>query len=164
MSKCAMFVDISNLYYCVGKRFEGRKLDYQKLMDVSGSYGPLQRASAYGAQVKDEATSFITCLRKIGYDTKYKEPRPETEGEKRSIRKADWEVGIAVDVVRVIDRVDTVILCSANAAFSPLASWIKDQGVRLVVVACGISRELKDLADQWVEIDEELLEEVKNAA
>lgn len=162
--KCAMFIDISNLYYCVGKRFEGRKLDYQKLMDLAGSFGPLHRATAYGAQVKDEATSFITCLRKIGYDTKYKEPRSDGEGDKRSIRKADWEVGIAIDVVRLVGRVDVIVLCSANAMFAPLVHWVKDQGVRVVVVACGISRELKDSADQWAEIGEDLLEEAKNAA
>lgn len=164
MNRCALFADISNLYYCVGKRFENRKLDYEKLLATARTVGNVQRAFAYGAQQREEAGSFIACLRKIGYEPKYKEPPSPMEGEKRSIRKADWEVGIAVDVFRHIERVDTIILCTANSAFAPLVGWIKDRGVRCVVLGCGISRELKELADQWIEIDENHLEELLNNA
>lgn len=159
MNRCVLFADISNLYYCVGKRFEDRKLDYVKLLKVARNLGDVQRAFAYGAQQRDEASAFISCLKKIGFESKYKNAPSPMEGEKRSIRKADWEIGIAVDIFRHIERVDTVILCTANATFAPLVEWIKDKGVKIVVIGCGISRELKDTADQWIEIGEDLLEE-----
>lgn len=160
--KAALFCDISNLYYCVGKRFEGRKLDYQKLLDQAKTVAPVLRAFAYGAQVKDEAAGFIGCLRKIGFEPKYKEPRVD-ESEKRPVRKADWEVGIAMDVVRMIERLTVVIIASANPVFVPLLQWIKEQvHCKVIVMACGISRELKEVADQWIEIGEDLLEEPKN--
>lgn len=149
----ALFVDISNLYYCVGKRFEGRKLDYRALYERAEQFGELQRAFAYGIQQNDEAVKFITCLKKLGYDTKYKKPN---QGDK--VRRADWDVGIAMDVVRMVPRVDTIILGTADPDMMELIRWVKDQGVRVVVIACGIPRELKEEVSQFVEIDLDFLE------
>ncbi len=163
MSNIGLFVDISNLYYCIGKKFEGRKLDYQKLLGVGSEFGHIQRAHAYGTQMAEEALPFITCLKKLGYDTKYKRPRilDTQAGEEKRIRKADWDVGLAMDVVRLIERVDTVIICSSDPDLTPLVQWVKDQGVRCVILACGVSRELRETADQFFEIGEPLLEPVK---
>ena len=167
----ALFADVGNLYYCVGKRFEGgkpnyAKLDYAKLYAIAASFGTLSRAFAYGSQVSDEAINFINCLKKLGYDPKYKCPKTvESEGNK-IVRKSNWNVGIAMDVVRMIEhkRVDVVILASADADLVPLVQWVKDHGVRCIVLACGISRELKDAADQFIEIGEEYLEAPKTTA
>lgn len=164
MNRCALFADVSNLYYCVGRKFEGRKLDYEKLLAAANEIGTVLRAFAYGSQRWDEAVGFIAYLRKIGYEPRYKEAPSVMDGEKRSIRKADWEVGIAVEVFRQIDRTDTVILCSANAIFAPLVDWVRDRGVRVIVLGCGITRELKELADEWIEIGEDLMEVPANAA
>jgi uncharacterized LabA/DUF88 family protein len=149
----ALFADISNLYYCVGKRFEGRKIDYKALYVKASEIGELQRAFAYGMQQTDEAVKFITCLKKLGYDTKYKQPG--------KTRRACWDVGIAMDVVRMLPRVSTIILGTANPDMTDLIRWVKDQGVRVVVLACGIPRELKDEASQYLEITEDLLEAEK---
>lgn len=159
--KAALFADVSNLYYCTGKKFNGRKVDYQKLMDRANAVAPVLRAFAYGSQAKGEtgAASFISCLRKIGFDPKYKEPRLD-ETDKRPVRKADWEVGIAMDVVKLVGRIDVVILASSNPAFVPLAQWVKDQvHCRFVVLACGISRELRDVADECIEITDDIIED-----
>lgn len=156
--KTAFFADVSNLYYCIGKRHEGRKLDYKKLLDYIRESGDLQRATAYGTQIEDEAKSFITCLKKLGYDTKYRKTKVTEAEDKKTYRYTSWNVGIAIDVVRVIGRVDVIILGSADAELVPLAQWVKDQGVRVVVLACGISKELKEMSDQFIEIDETFLE------
>lgn len=169
-----VFADVSNLYYCIGKKFSGRKLAYDKYLKQAVGTHELYRAFAYGAQLNDEAVNFITCLRHFGYDTKYKKPKQYVApsvapncpkcgeilpAEKREIRKADWDVGIAMDVVRLIDRLDIVVIGSADGDLSPLVEWIKEKGRRCVVLACGISRDLKNVADHWTEIDEPLLED-----
>jgi uncharacterized LabA/DUF88 family protein len=154
MTRTAIFVDVSNLYYCIGRKFESRKLDYQKLWNFAEQTGTIQRATAYGSQVKNEALGFITCLKKIGYDINYKEVKQDD----KQIRRSDLEVNIAVDIVRIIDRVDRVILCSQNPAYIPIIQWVKDKGVRIVILGCGITREIKDNVDQWIEIEESLLE------
>ncbi len=159
MNNMGLFVDVSNLYYCIGKKFEGRKLDYAKLRNVAGEYGVVQRAYAYGTQIADEAMSFISCLRKLGYETKYKKPRiQEATPDGKQLRKADWDVGLSMDVVRLAPRVGTIVICSSEVELLPLVQWAKDEGIRCVIIACGISRELKDVADEYFEIGEDLLE------
>lgn len=159
MSNVALFTDISNLYYCIGKRFSNRKLNYQALLDTASSFGTLTRSVAYGTQVDDEASGFIRCLQRLGFDAKYKRPKMQDVGdERRIVRKADWKVGIAIDVVRTSQKVDTVILASTDTDMAELLIWLRDQGVRVIIIGCGISRELKELADRYVEISENMLE------
>jgi uncharacterized LabA/DUF88 family protein len=155
----ALFVDIANLYYCVGKRFQNRKLDYAKLRDRVAEFGQMYRSFAYGVQMGEEANPFINCIRKLGYDTKYKKSKMTESNEKQVIRKADWDVGMTLDVARVIDRVDTVVIGSADLDLIDLVRFIRDKGVRCIVFACGIPQELRDVADFYIEITEDLLEE-----
>lgn len=166
MTNIAVFADISNLYYCIGRKFEGRKLDYEKLIEKVSELGTIQRAFAYGTQINTEASNFISCLRKLGWTTKYKQPKmSDAPGEERKvIRKADWDVGIAMDAVRMADKVGVIVLCSSNPDLVPLVEWIKEQGIRCIILACGISRELKEVADQFSEIDSDLLEPLRDAA
>jgi len=161
LNRCVLFADISNLYYTVGRKFENRKLDYERLYKTAQTVGSIVRCFAYGVQQQAEASAFISCLRKIGYEPKYREPSSPMEGEKRNIRRADWEVGIAVDAVRYSKRTDTVILCTANSAFVPLVEYLKSEGVKVVVLGCCISRELKDASNEWIEISVEHLEEIE---
>lgn len=152
----ALFADVGNLYYCVGKKFDSRKLDYAKYLKAVVGEDTLYRAFAYGTQLNDEAVRFITCLKHVGFEPKYKKPRPADSAKEG--KRVDWNVGISMDVVRLIDRVDTVVLGSAEAGLVPLVEWVKEKGVRCHVRACGISRELKDAADEYVELEEDLLE------
>jgi uncharacterized LabA/DUF88 family protein len=155
----ALFVDVGNVYYCIGKRFGERKLDYQKLYEracrIAG--GPLRRATAYASQVTNEAELFFSCLEKIGFETKWK--RPQLGKQKTVIRKADWDVGICIDVVRIVPRIDTVILCSSDSDLVPLIQWVHEQGVKCIVLACGVSNEIKEVATRTFEITEDLLED-----
>jgi uncharacterized LabA/DUF88 family protein len=160
--RVGLFADITNLYHSVGKRFSGRKLDYKKYIDKATGSDEIYRAFAYGTQINAEAVSFISCLRHFGYDPKYK--RPKYIGQKESIdgRKSDWYIGMAMDVVRLIDRLDIVIIGSSDPDLVPLIQWIKEKGVRCIIMACGISKELKDIADYYIEINETLLEDRPN--
>jgi uncharacterized LabA/DUF88 family protein len=127
--------------------------------------GELVRATAYGSQVGNEAEEFIGCLRRIGFDTKYQQNRVLQQGERKEVIRANWNVGISMDVVRVVTRgVDTVILGTANMELMPLIQWVRDQGVRAVVYASGVQRDMRDLVDQFIEIDSELLEEPREVA
>ena len=155
--KVAIFVDVSNLYYCISKRWEGRKLDYEKYLEVAQEDCLLTRAIAYGAQVGDEAVHFITALRHFGYEIKYKTPKISKRDNGTQIMKADWDVGIAMDVIRIIPKVDKVVLGSADSDMEELVRFAKDQGVVVGIHACGISKELKNMANNWHEITEDML-------
>lgn len=162
MKSIGIFVDVSNLYYCVGKKFDGKKLDYGKYTSaVTGPDDIVYRTIAYGMQIDTEATKFIACLKHLGFETKYKKPRVHqtTEG-KAEVRRVPWNVGIAMDIVRIVsnNKLDEVIIGSADPELASLVEWIKERGIRCKILACGISKELKEVADEWKEITEELIE------
>ena len=159
MKRILVCADISNLYYCISKKYEGRRLDYSKLLKNVSDLGEIQKSIAYGAQMGKEASAFIHCLKKLGFETKYKEPRIfYSPGVVR--RKADWDVGIAMDIVNAIDMksVDMVVLGTADGDLSPCVEWARARGVDVVILACGISRELKKTATTFIEIPESYLE------
>lgn len=163
MKTIGIFADVSNLYYCTGKRFPGRKLNYAKLKEVALGEDVLYRAFAYGLQLKDEATKFITCLKHFGFEPKYKTPRTFIKNENLEVRRTSWNVGITLDISRILtnNKLDVVVICSADSELVELVEYIKERGVKCVVIACGISKELKEIADQWIEITEDFLEQEK---
>jgi uncharacterized LabA/DUF88 family protein len=149
-----LFADVSNLYYCISRRFPNQKLDYQKYLELAAGDDTVYRAFAYGIQLKDEATKFITCLKHYGFEAKYKNPRLSNQKE---YKRTSWNVGIGMDVVRIIDKLDVVVIGSADAELAPLVELIKERGRRCHILACGISKELKTVADQYTEINESIL-------
>lgn len=158
MKRIGVFVDVSNIYYCIGKKYEYRKLDYRKYLDFVRDFGDLVKIIAYGSQMTNEAAGFIHCLQKVGFQTKFKGVKTFTQGQEQK-RKADWDVGITMDIVSMIDRFDMIILGTADGDLEPVVDWATRRGVDVVVLACGISRDLKDKATQYIEIPESLLEE-----
>lgn len=160
MKRVGVFVDVSNLYYCIGKKFDHRKLDYRKYLEFVRDFGDLVKVIAYGSQMSNEAAGFIHCLNKIGFKTKFKAVK-SYNNEQELRRKADWDVGITMDVVRMVDRFDMIVLGTADGDLEPLVDWAIRRGVDVVVLACGISRDLKERATQYIEIPESLLEDPK---
>ena len=160
MKRILVCADISNLYYCISKKYEGRRLDYSKYLKSISDLGEIQKSIAYGAQMNKEASAFIHCLKKLGFETKYKEPKVyRTPTMIR--RKADWDVGIAMDIVNAVElkSVDMIILGTADGDLAPCVEWARARGVDVVVIACGISRELKKTATSFIEIPGSYLEE-----
>lgn len=164
MSKrIGVFVDVSNIYYCIGKKFEKRKLDYRKYLAFVRDFGELVKVLAYGSQMNNEAAGFIHALQKIGFQTKFKAVK-SYQDEAALRRKADWDVGITMDIVNMIDRFDMIILGTADGDLEPVVKWAVNRGVDVIVFACGISKDLKSVATQFIEIPESLLEDKREAA
>ena len=88
--KIAILADLSNLYLTLSKKYSGRKLDYQKYYDYVRGFGEVTTAIAYGAQLDNEAESFIKAIENIGWLAKYKlvKTYPSEDGIKLH-RKAD---------------------------------------------------------------------------
>jgi uncharacterized LabA/DUF88 family protein len=153
MKRVLIIVDVSNLYYSVNARFNGQRLDYAKLAEEARNYGEIYRAIAYGAAIGDEADKFKGVLRKFGFEPKYKEPKIFAD-----VRKADWDVGMAMDIVKYADSVDVVVLCTGDGDLAPCLEWLENRGKITVVIGCGISFELINVCHYWKEISEEYLD------
>lgn len=154
-----IFVDVSNLYYCIGKKFPEKKLDYLAYLTLAQGENAIYRARAYGIELDKEASKFKTCLKHYGYEPIYKAPKiyENKETGEKHYRRMSWNVGITTDVVRLIDKLDIIILGSSDPELVPLVEWIKEKGRECLILACGISRELKAVANGYKEITEDYL-------
>lgn len=168
--KVLIAVDVSNLYYTVKKKFDGARVDYEKFKEFCSKYGEIYRALAFASQMQGAGDKFFECLKHLRYRvlTKTVKEYPAhtlncphcsksfSEGTKR--QKADWDVGIAIEIIKYIERIDVVVLGTADGDMLPLVKHLQDSGVRVVIVGCGISSELRELADEFCEIGPRFLE------
>jgi uncharacterized LabA/DUF88 family protein len=154
MANLAVFVDINNQYYCVNKKWPSRRLDYSKYIKHVHEYGNIFRIFAYGTQLIDHPNKFASLLHNLGFETKFKKlDRPNV-----------WlarEVEITMDMIKLVDRVDTIILSNSNSCLVPAIVYLKEKGVKIIILGCCISKDIKDHCDQWIEFTEEMLEDEK---
>lgn len=159
--KIGVFIDVSNIYYCVNKKFKNRKLDYSKYMEYIKSLGEIVVANAYGAQVKNQAASFLYCLEKVGIVPVYSTPKSFTDNGNIT-KKADYDVKITVDIIEAAPSLDIIILGSADGDFVPLIKSLSDCK-KVIVFACKISGDIQDIENiTCIEIPESFLEERKH--
>ena len=150
--RIGVFVDVQNMYYSA-KHLYNSKANFRTILREAISGRKLIRAVAYviKADVKDENT-FYDALEEMGFEVKSKELQVFYGGAK----KGDWDVGIAMDVMRLAPKLDTIILVSGDGDFSDLLEHAKSLGCRTEVVAFGktTSYKLKEVADLFVDLDE----------
>ena len=149
-----LFVDTSDLYHRVRRKFNGAKLCYEAYYSSVEAIDP---SFAYVMQSENEASGFISCLKMIGFDVCFKRPRLLQIAD-RTIKQCDWKVQLTIDVVETLPGLDTVFLGVSNPDYIPLVQWVKDQGVKVVILACGVPKSLYRVADSVIEIDESFLE------
>lgn len=154
--RVGVFVDVGEQFFRINKKWEGRKLDYQKYYDKAKEFGEISRAIAYGTQINKNASKFKSCLYYIGFEPKYKDM--ETN------QWYNWAVGISVDIMNLVNhnKIDTVIIGVGVKDIVPLVNCIKDKGVKVIVMGCSIHNELKEAADHWIEIGENMLSDKNN--
>lgn len=150
MKTVGVFADVGNLFYCISKKYDGKKLNYQRYLQRAVNGNRLYRAFAYGVQIENEATPFINCLKHYGYEPIYKKSHDN--------KRVNWSVGLSMDVVRCIERLDIVVLGTADPSLSHLISWVKEKGVECRILACGIPKDLKEVSNFYTEIADDLLE------
>jgi len=152
--RAALFVDVTNLYYAANHR-NGARIDFEKYLAAASEGFDVCRAFAYGAQMAGEAGGFLAVLRELGYEPKYR--TAVVIGERPDIRRTDRNMPLAMDVWRLADRLDVAIIGSNDPDLAPLVRRIKEVGVQVVIFACGVGRELRELADRVIEVGEDTL-------
>lgn len=150
--RIGVFVDVQNMYYSARNLYKS-KVDFKTILKESINNRKLIRAIAYviKADVKDENT-FYEALEDMGFEVRAKELQVFYGGEK----KGDWDVGIAMDVMRLAPKLDTIVLVSGDGDFSDLLEHAKSLGCRTEVIAFGktTSHRLKEVSDFFVDLDD----------
>jgi len=149
--RIGVFVDVQNMYYSAKNLYKA-KANFKTILKDAIADRNIIRAIAYviKADVKDENT-FYEALEEMGFEVKSKDLQVFYGGAK----KGDWDVGIAMDVMRLAPKLDTVVLVSGDGDFSDLLEHAKSLGCRTEVLAFGktTSHKLMEVADLFIDLD-----------
>jgi uncharacterized LabA/DUF88 family protein len=148
--RVAVFIDVQNLYYSA-RNLYGRKVDFGEILKFAVAGRKLVRAIAYVVRTKTgEEQPFFEALTKLGIEAKERELQEFYGGAK----KADWDVGITIDMIRICPIVDSVVLVSGDGDYIPVVEYIKSQGRQVEVIAFGksTSTKLREAADDFTDL------------
>ena len=150
--RVGVFVDVQNLYYSARNIYNSR-VNFNEILKCAVGERQLTRAMAYcvKADMPEEHT-FFDALDKAGFEVKIKELQTFYGGS----QKGDWDVGIAIDIVKMMNRIDAVVLCGGDGDYIPLIEYLQNSGLLVEVCSFGksTSGKLKELADSFIDLDQ----------
>ncbi len=161
--RVGIFIDIQNLYHSSKNLYHAR-VNYKELIKALVADRKLIRAMAYVVKTESiiaatatstgkSESSFFDALKQSGIELRMKDIQIFPGGEK----KADWDVGMAIDAVRMSDFLDVIILVTGDGDFVPLIEYVKWGKGRQVEV-CAFSRstnaKLREVADDFIAIED----------
>lgn len=148
-----VFIDTQNLYHSA-KHLYNAKVNFKNVLKESVGDRQLVRAIAYVISTESgEEQGFFDALEKIGIETCVKDLQIFSGGAK----KADWDVGLAVDAIKLAPRLDTVILATGDGDFTDLVEYLQiNKGCQVEVVSFrrSSSAQLIEVADDFLDFDE----------
>jgi len=151
--RVGVLVDIQNLYYSA-KALYGKKVNFQKVLEEAVSGRKLIRAIAYGIKTIDgQEEKFFEALEKQGFEVKTKDLQIFPGG----VKKGDWDVGIAVDAIKLSKNLDAIILVSGDGDYVPLVEYIQSttgSRVEAIAFAESASGKLVEKVDDFVNLSE----------
>ena len=151
--RVAIFIDTQNLYHSA-KNIYKSKVNFDAVVTESLGKRRLVRALAYVVTTESgEEQAFFDALEKIGIEIKTKELQIFFGGAK----KADWDVGMAIDAVKYARKCDAIILATGDGDFVPLVEHVRAEGCQVEVIAFGksSSSRLRECADDFIDMDED---------
>ena len=156
LEKIGIFVDVQNIYYTCRQTYQGN-FDYNKFWAQVTHNREVVCAYAYATDRGDaKQAQFQNILRAIGFNVQLKAVLKRLDGT----AKADWDVGIALDVFEYAQQCDTIVLASGDGDFGILLDRIRERfrtksevyGVRALT-----SNQLIGPASKFIAIDEKLI-------
>jgi uncharacterized LabA/DUF88 family protein len=154
--KVGVFVDVQNVYYTCREVYQ-RNFDYNAFWARITQGSELTCAFAYATDRGDaKQMQFQHILHSIGFTVKLRPVLKRLDGT----TKADWDVGITLDVYEQASACDQVVLVSGDGDFDVLLERIRRRfgtASEVYGVPALTSQLLIDAADKFTPIDETLL-------
>ncbi len=150
--RVAIFIDTQNLYHSA-KNIYRSKVNFDSVVKRTLGDRKLIRAVSYVVTTETgEEQSFFEALAKIGIEVKTKDLQIFYGGAK----KADWDVGMAIDAIKLSSKVDVIVLATGDGDFVPLAEYVRSQGCQVECIAFGksSSARLRETVDDFIDMDE----------
>jgi len=149
--RVGVLIDAQNLYHSAQNLY-GKRVNFTEVLQEAVAGRQLIRAIAYviTSEAGDEE-SFFEALEKVGIETKSKDLQIFYGGAK----KADWDVGIAVDAIKLAPHLDAIVIASGDGDFIPAIKYIQQNaGCQVEVISFGRSSSSKliEVADDFVDM------------
>ena len=128
--RVGILVDVSNMYHSA-KNLYNRKVNFKEVLAKAVADRKLIRATAYAIQTENkEEAPFFEALGQQGFEVKMKDLQIFAGGAK----KGDWDVGIAIDAIKLADKLDVIVLVSGDGDYLPLVSYLQNNKGCLVEI------------------------------
>lgn len=152
--RVGVFVDVANMYHSA-KNLYGAKVNFEEVLKTAVAGRKLIRAVAYVIRSEsEEERGFFGALDSQGFEVKAKDLQIFAGGAK----KADWDVGIAIDTIKMAARLDSVVIVSGDGDYIPLVTYLRENnGCQVEVLAFGrtTSGRLIEHVDDFIDLGQD---------
>lgn len=151
--RVAIIIDTQNLYHSAKNLYKA-KVNFAAVVDEALGNRKLIRAVSYVVNTESgEEQPFFEALEKVGIEIKTKDLQIFYGGAK----KADWDVGMAVDAIKMAHKVDAIVLVTGDGDFIPCVEYVKSLGCQVEAVTFGRSASsgLRAAVDDFTDLDED---------
>lgn len=149
--RVGILVDVSNMYHSA-KNLYNRKVNFKEILSKAVADRKLIRATAYAIRTENkEEVPFLEALEQQGFEVKMKDLQIFAGGAK----KADWDVGIAIDAIKLADKLDVIVIVSGDGDYLPLVSYLQNNKGCLVEIMAfrkTCSSRLIEEADDYIDL------------
>lgn len=149
--RVGVLIDTQNLYHSA-KHLFGSRVNFKEVLKNAVAGRKLIRAIAYVIKTESgEEKSFFDALSKSGIEMRIKDLQVFPGG----MKKGDWDVGLAVDAVRLAPQLDAIVLVTGDGDFVPLVEYLKFHHGLQVEVICferSTSNKLIEVADDFTDM------------
>ena len=149
--RVGIFIDTQNLYHSAKNLYHAR-VNFGNIVKEAVAGRNLIRAVAYVVTTEaGDEKAFFEALGKVGIEVKTKDLQIFIGGAK----KADWDVGLAVDAIKLAPKLDAVVIVSGDGDFIPLVEYLREHmGCQVEVISFGksTSSRLIEHADDFIDL------------
>lgn len=151
--RVGVFIDTQNIYHSA-KNLYHSKANFGAILKEALEGRVLVRAIAYVATTEGgEEKNFFDALSKVGIETRTKPLQIFLGGAK----KANWDIDLAMDAVKLAPKLDTIIIVSGDGDFVSLIEYLQNtHGTQVEVVSFkkSSSSKLVEAADDFFDLDQ----------
>ncbi len=151
--RVAVIIDTQNLYHSAKNLYKS-KVNFGEVVKAAVGGRKLTRAVSYVVNTEGgEESAFFEAMEKLGIEIKTKDLQIFYGGAK----KADWDVGMAVDAIKIAHKVDAVVFATGDGDFIPAVEYIQSLGCQVEAITFGRSSSsgLRAVLDDFIDLDED---------
>ena len=149
--RVGVFIDVANMYHSAKNLYKSN-VNFAKVLETAIAGRQIIRAIAYVIRSKShEEQNFFEAISKQGFELKVKDLQIFPGG----MKKADWDVGLAVDTIKMADKLDVIILVTGDGDYIPLVNYLREnKGCLVEVLAFGetTSNKLIEVVDEFLDL------------